>query len=73
MQAPELAFRELERCVRELGCAACRSGSHVNGFNLDIRRYSPSRDGAAARRGRVVHPWDMLAKDRHGQVLARAG
>src|SRR4051812_30106995 len=34
MQAPELAVRELERCVRELGLAGVQIGSHVGDWNL---------------------------------------
>ena len=34
MQAPELAVRELERCVQELGLAGVQIGTHVNDWNL---------------------------------------
>jgi len=50
MQAPELASRELERCVRELGLRGVQIGSHVNGFNLDHPSLFPSsrrRSGSA--------------------------
>jgi aminocarboxymuconate-semialdehyde decarboxylase len=65
MQAPELAVRELERCVGELGLRGVEIGSHVNGWNLDHPALFPvfqtaERLGAAV----FVHPWDMLAKDR---------
>ena len=36
LQSPELAARELERCVRELGMAGVQIGTHVNGDNLEI-------------------------------------
>src|SRR4029450_1902680 len=35
MQAPELAIRELERCVRELGLAGVEIGSPARGWELD--------------------------------------
>jgi aminocarboxymuconate-semialdehyde decarboxylase len=65
MQAPELAVRELERCVSELGLAGVQIGSHVNDWNLDHPALFPifqtaERLGAAV----FVHPWDMLGKDR---------
>lgn len=65
MQAPELAIRELERCLGELGLAGVQIGSHVNGWNLDQPELFPVWE-AAARLGAAVfvHPWDMLAKER---------
>jgi aminocarboxymuconate-semialdehyde decarboxylase len=65
MQAPELAVRELERCVSELGLRGVQIGSHVNGWNLDHPNLFPVLH-AAERLGAAVfvHPWDMLAKDR---------
>jgi aminocarboxymuconate-semialdehyde decarboxylase len=65
MQAPELAVRELERCVGELGLQGVEIGSHVNGWNLDHPALFPVFQ-AAERLGAAVfvHPWDMLAKDR---------
>jgi aminocarboxymuconate-semialdehyde decarboxylase len=68
LQAPELACRELERCVGELGMRGVQIGSHVNGWNLDHPSLFPvlqtaERLGAAV----FVHPWDMLAKERMGK------
>jgi aminocarboxymuconate-semialdehyde decarboxylase len=65
MQAPDLAVRELERCVRDLGLRGVQIGSHVNGRNLDDPSVFPVLE-AAERLGAAVfvHPWDMLAKDR---------
>lgn len=65
MQAPELAVKELERCVNELGLKGIQIGSHVNDWNLD----APELDGfwAACERLQVpvfVHPWDMDTKGR---------
>jgi aminocarboxymuconate-semialdehyde decarboxylase len=65
MQAPELAVRELERCVGELGLCGVEIGSHVNDNNLDHPDLFPVL-AAAERLGAAVfvHPWDMLAKER---------
>lgn len=65
MQAPELASRELERCVRECGLAGVQIGTHVNGKNLDdsgvFAVLEAAQDVGAAV---FVHPWDMLGKER---------
>jgi aminocarboxymuconate-semialdehyde decarboxylase len=65
MQAPELAVRELERCVGELGLRGVQIGTHVNCLNLDHPTLFPVFQ-AAERLGAAVfvHPWDMLAKER---------
>ena len=47
MQAPELAIRELERCVRDLGLAGVQIGTHVNGWNLDDPALFPVFEAAA--------------------------
>jgi aminocarboxymuconate-semialdehyde decarboxylase len=65
MQSPDLAVRELERCVRELKFPGVEVGSHVNGMNLDDPALFPVFEAAQALDAAVfVHPWDMLAKDR---------
>lgn len=65
LQAPELAVRELERCVRDLGLAGVQIGSHVNDWNLDEPRLFPVFEAAEKLGAAVfVHPWDMMGKDR---------
>lgn len=65
MQAPDLAVRELERCVRELGLAGIEIGSHVNGMNLDHPDIFPVFEAAQELGAAVfVHPWEMLGRDR---------
>eukprot|EP01116_Phalansterium_solitarium_P017392 TRINITY_DN4271_c0_g1_i1.p1 TRINITY_DN4271_c0_g1~~TRINITY_DN4271_c0_g1_i1.p1 ORF type:complete len:340 (-),score=88.31 TRINITY_DN4271_c0_g1_i1:432-1451(-) len=64
MQAPELAVKELRRCVQDLGLAGVQIGSHVNDWNLDAPELFPvfaeaERLGAAI----LVHPWDMMGQD----------
>lgn len=64
MQAPDLAVKELERCVRELGLAGVQIGSHVNDWNLDRAELFPVFQAAAELGAAVfVHPWDMMGKD----------
>ena len=65
MQAPELAVKELERCVKELGFPGVQIGSNVNGRNLDDSSLFPVFEAAAELGAAVfVHPWEMLGKER---------
>jgi aminocarboxymuconate-semialdehyde decarboxylase len=65
LQAPELAVRELERCVKELGLAGVQIGSHVNGWNLDEPALFPVFQAAAELGAAVfVHPWEMMGQER---------
>ncbi|KAM7104177.1 2-amino-3-carboxymuconate-6-semialdehyde decarboxylase isoform 3-T3 [Molossus nigricans] len=60
MQAPELAVKEMERCVKELGFPGVQIGSHVNEWNLNAQELFPVY--AAAEKlncSLFVHPWDM--------------
>ncbi|KAK2109020.1 hypothetical protein P7K49_014185 [Saguinus oedipus] len=41
MQAPELAVKEMERCVKELGFPGVQIGSHVNEWDLNARELFP--------------------------------
>ena len=65
MQAPDLAVRELERCVTELGLSGIQIGSHVNAWNLDAPELFPVFQAAEALGAAVfVHPWDMMGQER---------
>jgi aminocarboxymuconate-semialdehyde decarboxylase len=65
LQDPELATRELERCVRELGLCGAQIGTHVGDWNLDARELRPFFSRAAELGAAIfVHPWDMLAPER---------
>jgi aminocarboxymuconate-semialdehyde decarboxylase len=65
MQEPELAIRELERCVQKLGLAGIEIGSHVNGMNLDHPQVFAVFEAARELDACVfVHPWEMLGRDR---------
>jgi aminocarboxymuconate-semialdehyde decarboxylase len=68
MQAPDLAIRELERCIKDLGLCGIEIGSHVNDWNLDHPALFPVFERAEQLGAAVfVHPWDMLARDRMGK------
>jgi aminocarboxymuconate-semialdehyde decarboxylase len=61
LQSPELAIREMERCLKELGLAGLQIGSHVNEWNLSAPELSPffaaAQDLDVAL---LIHPWDMM-------------
>ena len=64
-KSPELAVRELERCVKELGFAGVQIGSHVD--ELESRAIPSSFPffEAAEELGAAVfvHPWDMMGEE----------
>eukprot|EP00003_Mantamonas_plastica_P010188 TRINITY_DN195_c2_g1_i20.p1 TRINITY_DN195_c2_g1~~TRINITY_DN195_c2_g1_i20.p1 ORF type:complete len:307 (+),score=71.52 TRINITY_DN195_c2_g1_i20:42-923(+) len=63
MQAPELAVKELRRCVEDLGLAGIEIGSHVNDLNLDDPSFFPIWEECERLDCCVfVHPWDMMGK-----------
>lgn len=65
MQAPDLAIKELERCVKELGLAGVQIGSHINEWNLDAPELFPIFEAAQDLGAAIfVHPWDMMAKSK---------
>lgn len=65
MQSPDLAVRELERCMTELGLHGVEIGSHVNTWNLDSPDLLPVFEAAQELGAAVfVHPWDMMGRER---------
>jgi aminocarboxymuconate-semialdehyde decarboxylase len=65
LQAPELALRELDRCVHELRLSGVEIGSHVNDWNLSDPALFPVFERAAELGAAVfVHPWDMMGQAR---------
>ncbi|HEX4640760.1 MAG TPA: amidohydrolase family protein [Chthoniobacterales bacterium] len=74
MQDPDLAARELERCVRELGLSGVEIGTHVDAnkhfgrldtLNLDNAALPPVWSAAENIGAAIfVHPWDMVGKER---------
>ena len=64
LQSPDLAVRELERCV-QLGLAGVQIGSHVNDCNLSDAALFPVFARAAELGAAIfVHPWDMMGEAR---------
>jgi aminocarboxymuconate-semialdehyde decarboxylase len=61
MQEPELAIKELERCVTDLGLSGVEIGTHVNEHNLDAEELFPIFQRAEELGAAIfVHPWDMM-------------
>lgn len=64
MHHPDLAIRELERCVHELGLQGIEIGSHVNSWNLNDPALFPVFEAAQRLDAAIfVHPWDMMGKE----------
>ncbi len=64
MQAPDLAVKELERSVKDLGLAGIEIGSHINDWNLNDEHLFPVFQAAEELGAAVfVHPWDMMGKE----------
>lgn len=64
LQAPDLAIKELERCM-QIGLRGVQIGSHVNDWNLDAPELFPVFEAAEAMGAAIfVHPWDMMGKEK---------
>lgn len=65
MQAPDLAIKELERCMK-IGLAGVQIGSHVvDDWNLGSLSLFPVYEAAQELNASVfVHPWDMAGQER---------
>jgi aminocarboxymuconate-semialdehyde decarboxylase len=65
LQDPDLACRELERCINDLHLSGVQIGTNISGTNLDNPALRPFFRRAADLGAAVfVHPWDMLAPER---------
>ena len=65
LQAPDLAVRELDRCINQLKLAGIEIGSNINGHNLDDALLTPVFEAAQEMNAAIfIHPWDMLGSDR---------
>jgi len=61
MQSPELAARELERCIKTLHMPGVEIGTHINDWNLEDEQLKPFYETANELEAAVfVHPWDMM-------------
>lgn len=65
MQNINLAIKELERCVNDLGLAGVEIGSHINDWNLNEQHLFPFYEAAQELGAAIfVHPWDMVGKEK---------
>ncbi len=65
MQAPHLAIKEMERCVKELGLRGLQIGTHINAWNLNDERLFDVFQAAEELDAAIfVHPWDMMGKEK---------
>uniref|UniRef100_A0A8C5SHX6 2-amino-3-carboxymuconate-6-semialdehyde decarboxylase n=1 Tax=Laticauda laticaudata TaxID=8630 RepID=A0A8C5SHX6_LATLA len=65
MQAPDLAVKEMYRCVKELGFAGVQIGSHINNWELSAPELAPIYAAAEQLNCCLfVHPWDMQTDGR---------
>lgn len=63
LQDPDLAIRELERCVKTLGLRGVQIGTHVNKWNLNQEELFPFFQAAEELDAAIfVHPWDMMGQ-----------
>ncbi len=63
LQDVELAIREMERCIQELGMPGLEIGSNINGENLSSRRLFPFYQRAEELGCALfVHPWEMMGE-----------
>lgn len=61
MQEPQLAAKELRRCMKELGFPGVEIGTHINNVNLDDPRFDAFWEEADELGAAIfVHPWDMM-------------
>ncbi len=64
LQDPDLAIRELERCVKDLHLAGVQIGTHVNDWNLNEAPLFPVFQTAETLGAAVfVHPWDTMGEE----------
>lgn len=65
MQSPDLAVKEMERCMKDLKLSGIEIGSHINDWNLDNENLFPIYEAAEELGAAVfVHPWDMMGKEK---------
>ncbi|MGE0637947.1 MAG: amidohydrolase family protein [Bacteroidia bacterium] len=64
MQAPELAIKELERCMK-IGLRGVQIGSHVNDWNLSAPELLDFFKAAEQLNAAIfVHPWEMMGEQK---------
>ncbi len=61
MQDTELAIKELDRCVNELGLLGVEIGSNINGMDLNDEKVFPIFQAASDMSASIfIHPWDGM-------------
>lgn len=61
MQEPDLAIREMERCISELNLKGVEIGTNINGENLSEPKFQPFFEAAEQLNCSIfVHPWQMM-------------
>jgi aminocarboxymuconate-semialdehyde decarboxylase len=64
MQSPDLAIKEMERCVKELKMPGLEIGSNILGKNLSDDMFLPFYEAAEALNCSLfIHPWEMMGED----------
>lgn len=65
LQDADLAIKEMERAINELGLKGIQIGSNVNGKNLDDEKLEWFFQAANEQRVPLfVHPWETLGRER---------
>ncbi len=65
LQAPDLAAKEAERCIQQLGLKGFQIGSHVNEMNLSDPALFPVYEVCEKLGASIfVHPWDMMGQEK---------
>jgi aminocarboxymuconate-semialdehyde decarboxylase len=65
LQSPELAIKEMQRCVKELGFVGLQIGSHVNDWNLNnLALHEFYQEAEKLNVSLFVHPWDMMGQEK---------
>lgn len=64
MQNADIAIKELERCIKDIGLIGVQLGSNVNGKNLDDEILFPVFEAASDMGASIfIHPWDVMGKE----------
>ena len=64
MQDADLAIKELERCIKDIGLIGVQLGSNINGKNLDDEILFPVFEAASDMSAAIfIHPWDVMGKE----------
>ena len=63
MQAPELAAKEIERCMKKLKLRGIQIGTKINGKNLNEPEFFPIWESCEKLGAAVfIHPWEMMGQ-----------